>query len=52
MVEVPVITTGGIRTPSFADEIIRRGIADLIGVGRPLLGDPEWAANTVKDLKK
>mgnify|MGYP002153783690 CR=1 FL=1 len=52
VVEVPVITTGGIRTPSFADEIIRRGIADLIGVGRPLLGDPEWAANTVKDLKK
>lgn len=52
VVEVPVITTGGIRTPSFADEIVRKGIADLVGVGRPILDDPEWASKTLEALKK
>jgi 2,4-dienoyl-CoA reductase-like NADH-dependent reductase (Old Yellow Enzyme family) len=52
VVKVPVITTGGIRAPSFADEIVRRGIADLVGVGRPLLSNPEWATKAVKALKE
>jgi 2,4-dienoyl-CoA reductase-like NADH-dependent reductase (Old Yellow Enzyme family) len=40
---VPVIVTGGIKTPQFADMVIRQGRADLVGIGRALLADPAWA---------
>lgn len=43
VVDVPVICTGGIREPELADSIVREGKADLIGVGRAQLADPEWA---------
>jgi len=51
-VKIPVITTGGIKTPQFADEIIKTGIADLVGVGRALAADPDWAARAIETLKK
>jgi len=50
-VNVPVITTGGIRTAGFADEVLRRGVADLVGVGRALLSDPDWAEKAVESLR-
>lgn len=37
------ITMGNIRSPRIADEILERGDADLIGIGRGLIADPEWA---------
>ncbi|WP_054935811.1 NADH:flavin oxidoreductase [Moorella stamsii (nom. illeg.)] len=40
---VPVMVTGGIKTPQFANMIIRQGRADLVGIGRALLADPAWA---------
>ncbi|WP_258360352.1 NADH:flavin oxidoreductase [Moorella sulfitireducens (nom. illeg.)] len=40
---VPVMVTGGIKTPQFADMVIRQGRADLVGIGRALLADPAWA---------
>jgi 2,4-dienoyl-CoA reductase-like NADH-dependent reductase (Old Yellow Enzyme family) len=52
VVGVPVITTGGIKTPQFADTILRRGIADLVGVGRALVADPDWALKAVDVLRK
>lgn len=38
----PVITAGKIPTPKLANEILNEGKADLIGLGRPLLCDPDW----------
>lgn len=40
---IPVMVTGGIRTPQFADMVIRQRWADLVGIGRALLADPAWA---------
>ena len=38
----PVITVGNIRDPKVAEDILARGDADLIGMGRGLIADPEW----------
>ncbi|MBI3451153.1 MAG: NADH:flavin oxidoreductase [Acidobacteria bacterium] len=38
----PVVTTGKIRSPREAEEILARGDADLIGMARALLADPDW----------
>ncbi len=41
--KVPVITVGKIYDPSFAEEVLRRGKADFVALGRALFADPEWA---------
>ncbi len=41
-VDVPVITAGRIQDPALAEEIIAQGRADLIGLARVLLADPQW----------
>ncbi len=38
----PCVTMGNIRDPRVADEILSKGDADLIGMGRGLIADPEW----------
>lgn len=38
----PVITTGNIREPKVANDILERGDADLIGLGRQCIADPYW----------
>lgn len=40
---LPVILTGGITDIHAADELIRTGKADFIGVGRAMLRNPKWA---------
>ncbi|MEA1994312.1 MAG: NADH:flavin oxidoreductase [Euryarchaeota archaeon] len=47
---VPIIVTGGIRDPLKADMLIKNGKTDLIGVGRPLLKDPNWPENALETL--
>lgn len=47
-VSIPVILTGGVRTPEQAEQLILRGAADLIGVGRAMLRNPAWGADSVK----
>ena len=39
----PTIAMGNIRDPQIADDILARGDADLIGLGRGLIADPDWA---------
>lgn len=39
----PVITMGNIRDPQVAEDILEREDADLIGLGRCLIADPDWA---------
>jgi len=38
---VPIMTVGRINDPLIADELIEKGLADLICIGRGLLADPE-----------
>jgi NADPH2 dehydrogenase len=47
---VPVLVTGGIREPAHADRIIRDGHADLVGIGRAMLEDAEWAQKAIAAL--
>lgn len=39
---VPVIASGKINSLELGEEILNEGKADLIGVCRPLLADPQW----------
>jgi NADPH-dependent 2,4-dienoyl-CoA reductase/sulfur reductase-like enzyme len=43
---LPVIVAGRIRTPAIAREALEAGQADLIGLGRPFLSDPDWVTKT------
>jgi len=40
--DIPIVTAGKIRTPDLAEEILEQGKADIIGMARPLLADPDW----------
>jgi len=40
--DTPVVTTGKIRSPREAEAILEAGDADLIGMARALLADPDW----------
>jgi len=37
-----VVASGKIRTPALAESVLARGGADLIGMARALLADPDW----------
>jgi 2,4-dienoyl-CoA reductase-like NADH-dependent reductase (Old Yellow Enzyme family)/thioredoxin reductase len=39
---LPVIVAGRIRSPAVAREALVAGSTDLVGLGRPLLADPDW----------
>ena len=41
-VAIPVIAAGRIATPSLAEDIIATGKADLVGLSRVLIADPQW----------
>lgn len=40
--DTPVVTAGKIREPRHAEEILEQGKADVIGLCRALLADPDW----------
>jgi len=40
--DVPVVVVGRISTPEMAEAILERGDADLIGMARQLIADPQW----------
>lgn len=52
----PTIAMGNIRDPKIADDIIARGDADFIGLGRGLIADPDWCSKArygnVSDIRK
>ena len=47
-IAVPVVLTGGIRTPEFANQMLAEYKADLIGVARTQIKDPTWAARAMQ----
>ena len=40
--QTPVVATGGVGTFELAEEILRRGDADIVGLARQALADPDW----------
>lgn len=44
---IPVILTGGITEPEHAEALLASGSADLIGVGRAILKDSDWARHAI-----
>jgi 2,4-dienoyl-CoA reductase-like NADH-dependent reductase (Old Yellow Enzyme family) len=51
VVNIPIILTGGIVTPKAAEELLSNGKADLIGVGRAIFTDSNWAKNAIESLR-
>ena len=48
----PIVIAGKIRTPKMAEEILQQGKADIIGLCRPLLCDPDWPNKAKEDNAK
>lgn len=46
---IPVIASGSITLPEYAEDIISTGKGDFVGLGRPLWADPEWAIKAEED---
>jgi NADPH2 dehydrogenase len=51
VVSIPVILTGGVTTAQAAEQLLADGKADLIGVGRALLKNSQWAQEAVRELQ-
>ena len=49
-VSVPVVLTGGVTAGEQLEQLLEEGTADLIGVGRALLNDPDWSVNAIASL--
>lgn len=43
----PIVATGGITTFEQAEEILQNGDADIIGMARQALADPDWFAKVI-----
>jgi 2,4-dienoyl-CoA reductase (NADPH2) len=50
--ETPVIVAGKIRDPKHAEEILEQGKADMIGLCRALLADPDWPVKAQQEREK
>ena len=55
-VSIPVSTAGRIIDPAMAEAVLQSGKADIVGLGRPLLSDPDWvnkaAAGNSSDIRR
>jgi len=55
-VNIPVIVVGRINDPSYAEEVLNEGSADMIAFGRAFLGDPKFPAklyeNRPEEIRK
>jgi NADPH-dependent 2,4-dienoyl-CoA reductase/sulfur reductase-like enzyme len=52
-VDLPIIATGGIYDPEYANNIIKKGKTDMVALARALIADPEWSnkAKNGKNIK-
>lgn len=50
VVSIPVILTGGITEAQAAEKLLSEEKADLIGVGRAIYKDSNWAKNAIESL--
>lgn len=49
-VDVPVILTGGVKTGDDVEDILNRGVCDLVGVGRSVFKDSNWMNEKIKPI--
>jgi 2,4-dienoyl-CoA reductase-like NADH-dependent reductase (Old Yellow Enzyme family) len=49
-VNVPVVVCNRITLPEHAQAVLEAGQADIVGVGRALLADPDWAHHAIEGL--
>ena len=49
---IPVLLTGGIIDAAAAEKLLQEEKADMIGAGRAILKDSEWAKRTMLLLDK
>lgn len=47
--DIPVMLTGGVTEEADVKLLLKRKCADLIGVGRALFRNPQWAQNVIDD---
>ncbi len=47
---IPVILTGGITTPEAAEKLIAEDVTNMVGIGRQILINPNWAEDARKAL--
>ncbi|MFV0395789.1 MAG: NADH:flavin oxidoreductase [Coprobacillaceae bacterium] len=47
-ISIPVILTGGVKTANGVEELLKKNTADLIGVGRIILKDSDWAKKCIE----
>ncbi len=47
-IQVPVIVVGRVRTPAMAEDILARGQADFVSLGRALIADPDLSRKALK----
>lgn len=45
---VPIMLTGGVITAQDAESLLQEGAADLVGVGRAMLNDPDWSVKALQ----
>jgi len=50
--DTPVVTAGKIREPKHAEQILEQNKADIIGLCRALLTDPDWPAKALEGREK
>lgn len=55
-VNIPIIVGGGYRNPDKCENIVADGVADFLGMARPLVADPEWPKKAkdgrVEDIRR
>lgn len=49
-VSIPVMVTGGVQTAAAAESLLQNHYADLVGVGRAVLHDSDWAKNAIQSF--
>jgi len=50
--ETPIVIAGKIREPQHAEDILKQGKADIIGLCRALLCDPDWPLKAKEGREK
>jgi 2,4-dienoyl-CoA reductase-like NADH-dependent reductase (Old Yellow Enzyme family)/thioredoxin reductase len=45
---LPMIVAGRITSPDLAEEVLNENMADFIGLGRPMLADPDFVKKTIE----
>ncbi len=48
-VTIPVIAVGRINTPQVAEDILSKGQADMVAIGRQLIADPFWPKKVLEE---